>query len=56
VVSFMPWPLYPLGKFAGTHWLGGWMGLTTGLDAVEKRKNPVTVSAGNRIPIVQPIA
>jgi hypothetical protein len=30
----------------------GWVGLRTGLDAVEKRKIPA--AAGNRIPVVQP--
>jgi hypothetical protein len=26
------------GEIAGTHWIGGWVGLRAGLDDVEKRK------------------
>jgi hypothetical protein len=37
-VSFTSLPLYPRGKSLGTHWVEGWVGLRTGLDAVEKRK------------------
>jgi hypothetical protein len=33
VVCFTPGERAP-----GTHWIGGWIGLRTGLDAVEKRK------------------
>jgi len=35
VVSFTPQERAP-----GSHWIGGWVGLRAGLDAVEKRKNP----------------
>jgi hypothetical protein len=28
----------------GTHWIGGWMGLRAGLDAVETRKIPSPTS------------
>jgi hypothetical protein len=28
----------PREKVPGTHWIGGWVGLTAGLDAVEERK------------------
>jgi hypothetical protein len=38
VVSFTPWPLYPLEGAPGTHWRGGWVDLRTGLDDVKKRK------------------
>jgi len=38
------------------HWLGGWEGLRSGLDAVAKKKNHFTAPAGNRIPVVQPLA
>jgi hypothetical protein len=38
VVSFMPLPLYPREKAAGTHWMGGWEGPRDGLDVVDKRK------------------
>jgi hypothetical protein len=36
VVRFTSLPLYPRGKSFGTHWIGGWMGPTAGLDAMEK--------------------
>jgi hypothetical protein len=29
--------LYPLGKISGTDRIGGWVGLGTGLDTMEKR-------------------
>jgi hypothetical protein len=35
------------------HWIGGWVGLTAGLDTVTKRNTPAF--AGNRIPVIQPI-
>jgi hypothetical protein len=38
-----------------THWIGGWVGQTAGLDAV-KRKNPIIAPAGNPTPVVQPVA
>jgi len=37
-----PRPLY-----ARTHWIGGWVGPGTGLEAVGKRKNPIIATAGN---------
>jgi hypothetical protein len=37
-----------------THWIGGCLGPTASLDAVEKRKVPA--SAGNGTPTVQPVA
>jgi hypothetical protein len=30
--------LYPGERAPGTHWIGGWVGPRTGLDAVKKRK------------------
>jgi hypothetical protein len=33
-----PLPLYPGERAPSTHWIGGWVGLTAGLDDVEKRK------------------
>jgi hypothetical protein len=30
--SFTPQPLYPGEITPGTHWIGGWVGPTTGLD------------------------
>jgi hypothetical protein len=35
VVSFKPAAPSP----PGTHWIGGWVGLRAGLDAVEKAKD-----------------
>jgi hypothetical protein len=37
----------------GTDWIGGWVGLRDGPDAVEKNKN--LASAGNRTPAIQPV-
>jgi hypothetical protein len=34
-----------------THWIGGWVRLRTGLDAIEKRKISLT---GNRTPDLHP--
>jgi hypothetical protein len=34
VVSFTTRPLYPGERAPDTHWIGGWMGPRTGLDAV----------------------
>jgi hypothetical protein len=39
----------------GTHWIGGWVGPSAGLDAVEKRKIPQTLP-GLEAPIIQPVA
>jgi hypothetical protein len=44
----------PKERAPGTHWIGGWMGPRTVLDAVVKKKIPAP--AGNRTPIVQPVA
>jgi len=54
MVSYTPRPLYPLGKSSGTHWIGGWVGPKTGLEAVTERKIPIP--AENRIPVVQPLS
>jgi hypothetical protein len=34
VVSFTPRPLNPRERAPGTHWIGGWMGSKSVLDAV----------------------
>jgi hypothetical protein len=47
-----PSALYPLGKTPGTHWIGGCVCLTTGLDTEASVKNPLA-SAGHRNPITQ---
>jgi len=39
VVSFRPQALYLEGITPGTQWIGGWVGPSTGMDAVVKRKN-----------------
>jgi hypothetical protein len=36
--------LYPKERAFGTHWIGGWMGPRTDLDAVEKKKSLFHVS------------
>jgi hypothetical protein len=52
------WSASRLGRFTseeigpGTHWIGGLVGLTGGLDVVEKRK---LTPAGIRKPAVQPV-
>lgn len=38
VISFTPRPLYALGKVPCTHWVGGCVRPTTGLNDVERRK------------------
>jgi hypothetical protein len=40
----------------GTHWIGSWVGPRTGLDAMVKRKNPITAPAGKWILVVLPVA
>jgi hypothetical protein len=44
----------PPGKDPGTHWIRDWVDSRAGLDAVAKRKALAT--AGNRTPVVQPVA
>jgi hypothetical protein len=44
------------GKETGTCWIGGWMNLRAGLDAVAKGKYPFTDLTGKEIPVVQPVA
>jgi hypothetical protein len=39
-----------------SHWIGGRVGPTAGLDAVAKRENPIIAPAGNWTPVVQPVA
>jgi hypothetical protein len=42
----------PQGEIVpGTHWIGGWVNLRAGLNAVEKNLGP----AGIRTPAVQPL-
>jgi hypothetical protein len=41
------WSALSPGLFnPGTHWIGGWVDPGAGLDAVTKRKNPITDPAG----------
>jgi hypothetical protein len=42
---FIPGEIYPTD-----HWTGDWVGARTGMDAVEKRRNP-----GDQTPVVQPL-
>jgi hypothetical protein len=47
----------PKERATGTHWIGGWMGPRTVLDAVVRRKIPSLRRESNpRTPIVQPVA
>jgi hypothetical protein len=46
----------PREKAPGTHWIGGWVGSRTVLDAVGKRRIPSPRQESNpRTPIVQPV-
>jgi hypothetical protein len=38
VVRFTTQPLHPRERTPDTHWIGGWVGLRAGLDAVVKKK------------------
>jgi hypothetical protein len=38
VVNATPRPLYPPGKGAGTHFIGGWVGPRIGLDGCGKSR------------------
>lgn len=48
----MPQPFFPQGKIPGAHLIWGWVSPRASQDIVEKNFYP----AGNRSPIVQPIA
>jgi len=37
----------PPVRAAGSHWIGGWVGLRSGLDAVTRRRNPIIAPAEN---------
>jgi hypothetical protein len=43
----------PLGKDPRTHWIGGWVDLTTGLDTKPEEKS--FASCGYRTPVVQSV-
>jgi hypothetical protein len=48
---------FTLGERAlGTHWTGGWVDPTAGLDKVEKRKFLILLWLELRPPVVQPVA
>jgi len=51
-----PVTLPPGKESQGTRWIGGWVGPRAGLDAVAKGINPFIAPAGNRTPVVQPVA
>jgi hypothetical protein len=47
----------PPGRAPGTHWIGDWVGLKAGLDAVEKRKISCACQESNpNYLAVQPVA
>jgi hypothetical protein len=46
----------PKERAPGTHWIGGWVGPRAVLDAVVKKKIPISRRESNpRAPIVQPV-
>jgi hypothetical protein len=47
VFSITPWSVCPWERAPGTHWLGGWVGHTAGLDALEKRIVSCTCRVSN---------
>jgi hypothetical protein len=46
-VASRPGRFNPRKRDPGTHWIGGWVGLTAVLDAVEKRKIPSLLRKSN---------
>jgi hypothetical protein len=38
MMSFMLCPFYPRERGPGTLWIGGWVGLRTNLDGLERRR------------------
>jgi hypothetical protein len=46
----------PGERAPGFHWIGGWMGLRTGLDDMEKRKFLTLRHSKSDLSIVQPVA
>jgi hypothetical protein len=57
MVSVTPLPLNHRGMNLGTHWRGGWVGLSAGLDDAEKRKFLTVPGLGLPLPlVVQPVA
>jgi hypothetical protein len=54
VVSVTPRPRFTPGeRTPGTHWTGGWVGPSAGLDAETRKKS--FVSVGDRTPVVQSV-
>jgi hypothetical protein len=53
---YVPVALSTGKRVPSVHWVGGWVGLRVGLDAVKKRKNSFHFLAGNLTPAVQPVA
>jgi len=39
-----------------THWMRGWVDPEVSMDAMTKREYPFSAPAGNRTPLVQPVA
>jgi hypothetical protein len=49
--------LYPKESVPGTHFIAGWMGSKSGLNAVDKRKNACSYRESNpNSSIVEPVA
>jgi len=53
-VSFTLGRFTPVGGSPGTHWIGGWVGPTSGLDAVAKRKKNLHLQGIT--PVIHPVA
>jgi hypothetical protein len=47
---------YPRGKSPGTHWIGGWVDPTAGLDDVEKRNFLTLLGLELDPSVIQPVA
>jgi hypothetical protein len=55
-VIFMPGRFTPGQRAPNNDWIGGWVGPRVGLDPVVEKEKPIIVPAGNRAPVVQPVA
>jgi hypothetical protein len=56
MVSYTPCPLYPGERAPDTHWIGGWVDPTAGLDDLEKRKFLTLLGLELQPSVIQPIA
>jgi hypothetical protein len=55
--ALRPDPFIPRGRAPGAHWIGGWAGPRAVLDAVSRRKIPISRQESNPdYQIVRPVA